>query len=155
MSISWLARTRLAFVTALAVAFAGAAPRNAQAQGEAFVVVVNASNPTTAIGRNDLAKFFTKKSRSWPSGGTVLPVDQTLTSPVRDAFTQKVHGKSARAMGSFWQQQIFSGRDVPPPERKNDDEVLAFVRSNPGAVGYVAAGTKLGTGVKTVTVAGP
>jgi hypothetical protein len=30
--------------------------------------------------------------------------------------------------------------------------VLAFVRANPKAIGYVAAGTELGAGVRAVTV---
>jgi hypothetical protein len=30
-------------------------------------------------------------------------------------------------------------RDVPPPIGRSDAEVLAFVRANPGAIGYVSA----------------
>ncbi|NUQ19643.1 MAG: hypothetical protein HOQ09_01650 [Gemmatimonadaceae bacterium] len=152
MSNRWAGRLRLAIVTALAVAVAGLAPRNVAAQSGGFIVVVNASNPTTSISKTDLSKLFTKKSRQWPSGSAALPVDLSLGNPVRDAFTERVHGKSARAIGSYWQQQIFSGRDVPPPERKSDEEVLDYVRSNAGAVGYVAAGTKLGAGVKAIAI---
>ena len=152
MSNRWAGRLRLAIVTALAVAVAGLAPRNVAAQSGGFIVVVYASNPTTSISKTDLSKLFTKKSRQWPSGSAALPVDLSLGNPVRDAFTERVHGKSARAIGSYWQQQIFSGRDVPPPERKSDEEVLDYVRSNAGAVGYVAAGTKLGAGVKAIAI---
>ena len=152
MSNRWAGRLRLAIVTALAVPVAGLAPRNVAAQSGGFIVVVNASNPTTSISKTDLSKLFTKKSRQWPSGSAALPVDLSLGNPVRDAFTERVHGKSARAIGSYWQQQIFSGRDVPPPERKSDEEVLDYVRSNAGAVGYVAAGTKLGAGVKAIAI---
>ena len=152
MSNRWFGRVRLAIVTAVAVAVAGVAPRTAAAQSGGFVVVVNASNPATSISKGDLSKLFTKKARSWPSGTAAMPVDLAAGNPVRDAFTEKVHGKSTRAIGSYWQQQIFSGREVPPPERKSDDEVLDYVRSNPGAVGYVASGTRLGSGVKSLTI---
>ena len=152
MSNRWLERARLVIVTALAVAITGLAPRSAVAQSGGFVVVVNANNPMSSISKSDLSKLFTKKTRSWPSGAAAMPVDLATGNPVRDAFTEKVHGKSTRAIGSYWQQQIFSGRDVPPPERKSDDEVLDFVRANAGGVGYVAAGTRVGNGVKTLTV---
>jgi hypothetical protein len=56
------------------------------------------------------------------------------------------------AIASYWQQQIFAGKDVPPPEQATEADVLAFVRDNAGAVGYVAAGTALGAGVRAVTV---
>ena len=100
MSNRWAGRLRLAIVTALAVAVAGLAPRNVAAQSGGFIVVVNASNPTTSISKTDLSKLFTKKSRQWPSGSAALPVDLSLGNPVRDAFTERVHGKSARAIGS-------------------------------------------------------
>ena len=69
-----------------------------------------------------------------------------------DAFARAILGKSAAALESFWQQQIFAGKDVPPAEKGSDADVLAFVRGNPKAIGYVAAGTDLGAGVKAVTL---
>jgi hypothetical protein len=53
---------------------------------------------------------------------------------------------------SFWQRQIFSGSGVPPQERASDEEVLDFVRANPGAVGYVSSDTPNGAGVKVLEV---
>jgi ABC-type phosphate transport system substrate-binding protein len=45
---------------------------------------------------------------------------------------------------------VFSGKDVPPPEKGTDADVVAFVKSNPGAIGYVAAGSA--DGVKVVSL---
>ena len=53
---------------------------------------------------------------------------------------------------AYWQQMIFSGREVPPPEKASAKDVVAFVSANRGGVGYVPAGTPLGEGVKTVDV---
>jgi hypothetical protein len=39
---------------------------------------------------------------------------------------------------SYWQQQIFSGRSVPPVEKASDAAVVKFVEATAGAVGYVA-----------------
>ena len=44
------------------------------------------------------------------------------------------------AVESYWQQQIFAGKEVPPAAKPSDEEVLAYVRSTPGAIGYVSAG---------------
>jgi ABC-type phosphate transport system substrate-binding protein len=100
--------------------------------------VVNGANPVTALPRDLASKMFLKKVQTWESGLAVAPVDREQGSPVRAAFSKAVHGKPVSAVVSYWQQQIFSGREVPPPERTSDAAVIAFVRANPGAIGYVS-----------------
>ncbi len=125
-----------------------------EAQAQEFQVVVNATSGTEQISAGDLSKIFQKKSGDLPSGESARPVDQDNDAAVREAFSQAVHGRSAGQIESFWQQQIFSGRDVPPEKKKSDAEVLEFVRSNPGAIGYVSASASVGAGVKVVRVTG-
>jgi hypothetical protein len=67
-------------------------------------------------------------------------------------FTQNVQGLTVRALKIYWQRRIFSGDESPPPERVTDSDVLTYVRSNSGAIGYVLEGTDLGTGVKPLVV---
>jgi hypothetical protein len=55
------------------------------------------------------------------------------------------------AVRSYWQQRIFSGRDVPPPELDSDEAVVAFVARSPGGIGYVSAATKL-SGVRELAL---
>ena len=131
-------------LSALALALCLLAPaRRAAAQG--YVVVVNAAGPA-AISKAELSNVFLKKSTK------LAPVDQSKGAAVRDAFSKAVLGRPASAVTTYWQQQIFAGKDVPPPEKGDDAAVLAFVKSTPNGVGYVAAGTELGAGVKAVTV---
>lgn len=125
------------------------APRRASAQ-TGFVVVVNVTNPASSIGRSQLAALFTKKEQSWGDGTPAFPVDLPADDPTREAFTAAIHGKSAQAIRAYWQQQIFSGRQVPPPERDSDEQVLAYVRTTVGAVGYVRPTARLGPNVKVL-----
>jgi ABC-type phosphate transport system substrate-binding protein len=117
-----------------------------------FVVIVNSDNPVTTVSRTELAEIFLKRLTKWPAGTRIVPVDLPQRSSVREDFSKAVHNRSAAAVTAYWQQQIFSGKDVPPPEKRTDADVVAFVRENPGGVAYVGAGTPLGTGVKVVTV---
>ena len=137
------ARVLSAMVLAMAIsAFAGTA---------GFKIIVNSSNSSTKISKADLNAIFLKKMVKWSDGIPAVPVNQSKKSAVRDTFTATVHGKSVAAVDSYWQQQIFSGRDVPPAEKASDAEVVAFVKANAGAVGYVSDGTATG-GVKVVGV---
>ncbi len=125
----------------LALAFVlAAAASPALAEGPGFQVIVNASNPATSIARRELADMFLKKLTHWPGGKTVEPVEPPERSMTRAYFLSDVMGgKSALALKTFWQKRVFAGRDTPPVEKASDEEVVAFVKANPGAVGYVAA----------------
>ena len=114
-------------------------------------VIVNNNVKVDSLSKKAASDLFLKKTTKWASGAAVVPVDQVDTAAVRDAFSRAVHGKPTAAVKSYWNQQIFSGRDVPPVEKRNDAEVLAFVRSNAGAVGYVSEGAAT-DGVRVVPI---
>ncbi len=133
---------------ALAVAATSGAAR---AQEAGFVVIVNSSNPVSSMSRTDVARRFLKQTTTWPNGARVEPVDQSKSSPVRAAFSRQVLGRSMASVESYWLQAVFSGREVPPPERSSDADVVAFVRSVPNAIGYVSAVAPM-EGVKKLTV---
>lgn len=116
-----------------------------------YQVIVNAANPTDILTKEQLAKMFLKKIVKWDTGTPIIPVDQASVSPVRAAFTKIVHGKAVGAVASYWQQQIFAGRDVPPVEKAGDAAVIAFVKANPGAIGYITAGVGA-DGVKLLSI---
>jgi ABC-type phosphate transport system substrate-binding protein len=124
----------------------------ASGQTSAFVVVVNEANPTTELAREDLARIFLKRQVRWSHGTPITAMDQPEGADVRKAFSVAVHDRSATAIRAFWQQQIFSGRDIPPVEKPGDAEVMRAVADNVGGVGYVLTGTRLAPGVRAVTV---
>lgn len=112
-------------------------PRTAHAE-PSFRVIVNPENPIIIISKSQLSKILLKSQTSWSSGNRILPVDQRVSSRVRDAMSRTVHGRSAMAIKNWWNQQIFAGRGVPPPELASDAKVIAYVLANPGAIGYVS-----------------
>lgn len=139
------------FALALGCSLAGAVVSSLTAQQPAgYVVVVHPSNPVSALPAAEVAKLFMKQTSKWPNAWPVTPVDQPISSPVREVFSQRVLGRSARSVKSHWSQQIFSGRGVPPAERPTDAEVARFVLGNRGAVGYVAPAAA--TGLKVLQI---
>jgi len=106
---------------------------------EPFVIVVHPSVSAPRLSVATWSAVFLKKARRWPDGTSIVPTDQPESAPLRVAFNAAVHRKSIAAVRSYWHQQIFSGREIPPQELPNDAAVIAFVRATPGAVGYVSA----------------
>ena len=117
----------------------------------AYQVIVHPENPTTNVDRKFLEDAFLKKITTWPNGNSIRPVDRTASSPVRRAFSEEVLNRSVEAVKGYWQQRIFSGRDVPPPELETDDDVVSYVLKYDGAVGYVSGEAAL-KGARVLTV---
>ena len=139
-------------ILGLALTLTTFSSREAHAQDEqGYRVIVHPDNPAESITKSTLSKYLLRKGKRWEHGLSVEPVDLDSQSEVRRAFSREVHGRSVSSIVSYWTRMIFSGRDVPPPEVANDAAVIAHVRSNPGAIGYVSASASL-DGVKEITV---
>lgn len=130
---------------------AGAWHGRALADALGFRLIVHASSAQNVVPDTWLADAFLKKVARWSDGELIRPVDQRASSVVRRAFSERVLRRSVGAVRSYWQQRIFSGRDVPPPELDSDESVIGFVAKYPGAVGYVSNAAKL-AGVRELVV---
>jgi len=116
-----------------------------------FVVVVNPSIPISKLSRTEASRLFLRSATQWPNGEHVKPVDLRKGSSARASFTREIHGRSLGAIEQYWTQAVFSGRAVPPPEKRSDAEVVAYVRETPGAIGYVSVAAST-DGVKRVSI---
>ncbi len=143
---------RRLFITAiLALASLGFFPGAAGAQ-DGFVLIAHQDVPTDSLTKADASDYFLKKTTVWAGSKIdVKPVDSNARE-VRDAFSMKVHDRSRSAIKQYWQRQIFTGRGTPPPEKESDADVIDYVRTNAGAIGYVAVGTSLPSSVKVVRI---
>jgi ABC-type phosphate transport system substrate-binding protein len=110
-----------------------------------FRVITNPKSSISTVDRAFLADAFLKKTTRWRDGELIRPVDLASDSPTRRKFTEDVLNRSVAAVRSYWQQLIFSGRDVPPPELDSEAAVVQYVQSHPGALGYISGATDAGS----------
>ncbi len=141
-------RNRL-FLSAICATMLVVAPATVKAQD--VKVIVNSASSVGEMPAADVSNIFLKKTAKFPGGGAAVPVDQAKGSAVRSAFSKSVLGRPAAAVDAYWQQQIFAGGELPPSTKASDDDVVAFVKATPGAIGYVSSGASV-AGVKVVTV---
>ena len=119
-------------------------PHPAVASENAAQVIVHPDLIFDHISIEDIRNIFLRRKTQWPNGERILPVAQQPDSPARLYFDKRVFLRSPMALRAYWNQQIFSGRQLPPPERLNDQEVIEFVSTTPGAIGYILITTKPG-----------
>jgi len=117
-----------------------------------YMVIVNEGNPMQDASASQISALFLRRQQVWTDGRPVVPVDQVAKSPVRQAFSVDIHGRPVQAVQAFWRQKVFAGESVPPAELSSDGEVVEYVRTHADAIGYVAIGSGVGTGVHAVAV---
>ena len=114
-------------------------------------MIVNAGNAVASLNAAQVSDYFLKRTTTWSGGQRVAPVEPQPQSATRAAFSKAVHKKDVASVKAYWQELVFSGRDTPPAVKASDDEIVAYVKANPGAIGYVSAAAET-AGVKVVTV---
>jgi len=137
--------------TAALLAAATLVPSAAEAQDSGYRLIVNASNPVTELSRDEVARWYLGRSRAWPDGERVIPLDQSTKSEIRAAFSQGVLGLSVEAVQTHWMKVLISGRGDPPFVGTEAD-IIGHVSKSPRVIGYVSAGTALPPTVKVVAL---
>jgi len=123
----------------------------APAAGDDYKVIVNPENPASAIDRRFLRDAFLRKASDWDGGSAIHPIDLARRFAARERFVHDVLNKTPAQLKSYWIQQIFSGKGVPPPEADSPAAVIGYVLANPGAVGYLPLDADPG-GAKVIKV---
>ncbi len=130
----------------------GFSPLLAQPLGaqEGVVIIVNAENPSDAIGTDELVDFYLKKKRQWPDGNSVRFIDRTDDSPERKVFLKRIVGKTGREVDLYWiGQKLYSG-DSAPMQVSSDAMTATLVSRLNGAIGYVSSQFAGAKGVKKI-----
>ena len=109
-----------------------------------FKIVAHPDNPTVKMSRRVLASLFLKQVTRWDDGEAARPVDLRADSGTRRRFSESVLNRSVAAVKNYWQQRIFSGSGVPPPELETEHAVVAYVTKHRGGVGSVSTTTDTG-----------
>lgn len=92
-----------------------------------FAGVVAVSNPSDSYSKGDV-------TNAWKGKTTAQLVENAAAS---DAFYSDVIGKSAASVEKKIKRKVFSGRMAPPKALNSDSEVIDYISSNPGSIGYV------------------
>jgi ABC-type phosphate transport system substrate-binding protein len=109
-------------------------------------VIANPDVTVAALSANELRDIFLG-SKTAVAGAGVEPVMRT-NGATHDAFLQAYIGKSDTALRNHFKALVFTGKGTQPKAFASDAEVLKYVMSTRGAIGYVSAAADTGTAKK-------
>ncbi|GMT42450.1 MAG: hypothetical protein IEMM0002_0861 [bacterium] len=122
------------------------------ASAEDILVIVNKVNPVNSLTADDIKRFYKNIDVSWEWGATVNLFDLPLTNDARRDFSEKLLGKSAMEVATYWaNKKITNTAKNPPTSLKSETLMLTKVATDAGAIGYVSK-SKVNSQVKVVFV---
>jgi ABC-type phosphate transport system substrate-binding protein len=119
------------------------------AGGEVLAVIVNKSNPASALAQNELRPIFQTTRKVWSSGQDAVPINLPEDSPLRNDFDRAVLGLDPERVARYWTDRKVRGGARPPLRVPTSAAMLKAVATKPGAVGYVKL-SEVNTSVKVV-----
>ena len=114
-----------------------------------IAIIVNPANSHT-LTDDELKKAFLGKLKKFPDGSSMVVVNQK-TGDIRDTFEMSVIKKRPRQVKAYWSKMVFSGKARPPIELEDDDDIIAFVAKESGAIGYIDE-TNINKSVRVIKV---
>lgn len=105
--------------------------------GAEVAVVVNRENPVQSLTPRQVSDMFLGRRRTFPSGGSVLILEQDRDCSLREDFFRLLNGMTLKRLNAYWARLQFSGEVQPPPVLPDTMAVLEAVRNNPTAIGYM------------------
>ena len=123
-----------ALAAVLCLVSGGGVVAGAQGSRSPVAVVVNDAGPLAGASDTDLRDIFLGKVR-FIAGTPVQPVRGE--GPSWGIFLRSILGMTEQEFQLYWMRKSYEDGRLPPPIRNSAEGVLAFVASNPGAIGVV------------------
>jgi ABC-type phosphate transport system substrate-binding protein len=106
----------------------------AQAHAGEIVVIGNSNVPK--MDSVTIQKVYTGKVIS-VSGINITPVGIKTGTATRNTFLQGFLNQDEEKYTAYWTVRRYIGKGAPPAELASDADVIKYVQSTPGAVGYI------------------
>jgi hypothetical protein len=112
-------------------------------QAEDLIVIAHPGVKASEISADDIKLVFLGSKTALSDGSPVTPV-LAKDGAVHEAFLKSYVGKSDAALRNHYKSLVFTGKGSMPKTLDSDAAIAAYVASNKGAIGYVAASASTG-----------
>lgn len=104
-----------------------------------IVVIAHTSSPLNTLTREEIGRIYLKRMKHLPRAKQLelFPVSQSSLSKLQDAFYLHVTDKDQNQLRAYWARLLFTGKDKPPKDGKDDEGVKRLVAASPGTIGFI------------------
>jgi ABC-type phosphate transport system substrate-binding protein len=117
-----------------------------------LVMIGNRSVPVSELSQEDIQNIYLGKKKNWDNGMKIM-VATLVDGAVTDKFLKDYVKKNSNTFDTYWKKQIFTGGGKPPVKFDKEKDLVEYVSSNKGALGYVSS-QSVSENVKIILVSG-
>ena len=100
------------------------------------VLIANENIPVQELSRNEVKNIFLSKIKT-VENIRVRPVVMQKNE-LTDQFLKDAVGKTFSQFSNYYKKMIFTGRGRPPKRAASEADMLIYVSSTSGAIGYIS-----------------
>ncbi|NOY63385.1 MAG: phosphate ABC transporter substrate-binding protein [Gammaproteobacteria bacterium] len=102
-------------------------------------VIANKGISVGSVTVKEAKRIWLGKKKSMPGGGVIKLADLPIGNAVRRDFYRNLVKKKEKQLKAYWAKITFTGKGYPPQVFGSESEVVEWVASTPGAMGYVSS----------------
>jgi ABC-type phosphate transport system substrate-binding protein len=106
-------------------------------EDESIGVIVNKGNSLSSINARILRNIYLGKQTFWPDN-KIIVVAMLKGGKIHEKFLKTIVQQNSSQFSLYWKNQTFTGTGVAPKIFDTDAELKAFIKDNPGAIGYIS-----------------
>jgi len=109
--------------------------------GTNIVIVINKDNPVTTLSASEAKLYWLRKvKKRWPDiNKNIRPADFKSKNAAQETFYSKVLGMTASDVETYFTQKQYESAEKPQDKFGSESDLINFVASEPGAIGFIDA----------------
>jgi ABC-type phosphate transport system substrate-binding protein len=114
-------------------------------------VIAHPSVLIDELSTSQIRRIFSMRQSVWPNQQAVVVFVLNEQNISHQIFSKKVLAMFPYQLERIWNKLVFSGLGERPIEVKDEQEMLAKIKNQPGAIGYVVF-SPVDNGVKSIEI---
>lgn len=104
------------------------------------VIIVNKKLTEASVTKTDVKRIYLGRKQKWTDNSPIHPA-MLKGGAVHEDFLNEYIEKTAQTFSLFWKREIVSGTGLPPKSFDTEAELVNFVSTTDGAIGYISTDT--------------
>lgn len=117
--------------------------------GQELTLIANPSVRISEISRSGLKDIYLGNITTWPNDARIYLT--VLKTEIHNHFTKEYLKKTPFQFRAFWRKRLYTGEGQLPETFRSKDELIRFIRSTRGAIGYIDGDLSV-KGLKTIRI---
>jgi len=101
------------------------------------VIITNLNVKENKLTKKEVENIFLGKQTKWENGKKIT-FFTLKSSNTHKAFLKEYIGKTSSQYKTFWKKQIFTGKGKAPKSFTSEKDLINYISSTKGAVGYIS-----------------